>query len=43
VDVALKSVKVHHGNWKNLLWSGIGIPASIDEESLLRKFPGTPN
>src|SRR5262249_21962800 len=43
VDVDLKSTKVRNGAWQSSLWSGRAIPANIDDRSLQRKFPGTPN
>jgi len=43
VDVDLTSVKIRNGAWQTSSWSGRAIPADVDERSLQRKFPGTPN
>jgi hypothetical protein len=43
VDVELSSTKVQNGKWKSSLWSGRGIPATVSEAALKRKYVGAPN
>jgi hypothetical protein len=43
VDVELSSSKVHNGKWKYSLWSGRGVPASVTDAALNRRFVGAPN
>ena len=43
VDLDLTSVKVKNGKWQTSRWSGRAVPAQIDEKSLQRYFPSTPN
>lgn len=44
VDVDLKSRKViAAGGYQSSLWTGVAVPAVIDEAHLNRRFIGTPN
>jgi hypothetical protein len=43
VDVEISSVKVRNGSYQTSRWNGRAVPAQIAEESLNRKFPGSPN